>query len=107
MSDTIIVTAWKGGDHRPSGAGYGVKMSKTDRDRLVERKWNTVTVELPDGTTAVTNVDGMAFWSNGPELRSRDIGRWMYAAGFAPWPNGNPPKFRLELVAPARVRVLA
>lgn len=75
--DQMVVSAWNGGGCHASGAGYGVRMSSADRDRLVRREWGTVTVELPDGTSATANVDGKAFWKNCPELRSKDIGRWM------------------------------
>ena len=38
-----------------------------------------------------------SFW--GPECRelvSKDIGRWMLNTGYAPWPEGEPPKFEVE-----------
>jgi len=98
----IVVTGWNGGGHHSSGAGYGVRMSKKYRDGLVRREWVQVAVDLPDGTVAHANVDGKAFWRNCPELRSKDIGRWMLANGLAPWLKGEPPKFELTVVASAR-----
>jgi len=102
MSDTILVTAWSNGTPSKTGAGYGVRMRKEDRDRLVQRSWGAVTIELPDGTTARANVDGDSFWRGCSELRSAGIGRWMITAGKTPWPRGLPPSFKLTLVEPGR-----
>ncbi len=37
-----------------------------------------------------------SFWRDCSELRSAAVGRWLLAAGLAPWPRGAPPV--LELV---------
>ena len=102
-TETIIVSAWnRGGHHASGGGGYGLRMSKADRDRLIQRGWRTVTVVLPDGTSATASVDGKAFWSECPELRSKYIGRWMRANDLAPWPKGSPPRLELTIIAPGR-----
>lgn len=107
MSDTILVTAWSNGSPSKTGAGYGVKMSASDRDRLVLRSWGAVAIELPDGTAARANVDGDSFWRGCSELHSAGMGRWMLAAGKAPWPKGHPPSFKLTLVEPGRFSLSA
>jgi hypothetical protein len=94
----MVVTAWNNGAHHRSGAGYGFKVRREDRDRYFRRSWGTVLVELP-GTTTPTevNIDKDSFW--GPtcrELISKEIGLWLRANGYAPWPSGQPPKFAVE-----------
>lgn len=105
MNETIYVTAWSNGSPGKSGAGYGVRLTKIDRDRLCRRSWGSVTIEPPDGTVARANVDGDAFWKTCPELRSARIGKWMLAAGLAPWPPGTPPRFTLTVVGEAQFRL--
>jgi len=40
------------------------------------------------------SVDKLSFWDkNCRELINQEIGRWMLDSGYAPWPNGRPPKF--------------
>lgn len=39
-----------------------------------------------------------AFWTNCPEFRSAEVGRWMEARGDKPWPHRRPPKYRADLV---------
>ncbi len=42
----MIWTAWHNGSPQPSGAGYGLKITAEDRDRHVDRTWQTIIVEL-------------------------------------------------------------
>jgi hypothetical protein len=105
----MIWTGWNNGEHHTTGAGYGLKVTATDRDRHFKRTWRTVSIELPSGTgfiMAEASVTKKSFW--GPlcrELISRDIGRWMLAEGYAPWQNGMPPKFEVESFGDRRFRV--
>jgi hypothetical protein len=93
----MIVTAWKNGTPRKSGAGYGVKILPEDRDTYFRQSWEDVIVELPDGNRATVNVAKKSFWgSQCSELISAAIGRWLLGEGLAPWTVGRPPK--LELV---------
>jgi hypothetical protein len=43
----MTVTAWNNGSHRPSGAGYGLKVSPHDRDTYFQPEWVSVIIELP------------------------------------------------------------
>lgn len=105
MSATVWVTGWSNGSPTPTGAGYGVRLTKEDRDLLIRRSWRFVTIDLPDGTESRPDVDGKAFWNTCPELRSAAIGRWMLKEGLAPWPSGSPPRLRLTLVSEARFKL--
>lgn len=87
--------AWNNGEHHASGAGYGIKLSPEDRDRVFMREWTTVQLEVPgQGTTHVTLSD--SFWHRCSELRSAAVGRWLRANGMAPWPQGQPPNLLIE-----------
>jgi hypothetical protein len=95
--------AWSNGSPRPTGAGYGVKIGSTDRDRFFERTCSEVTIELPHETATV----GLSpsFWRTCTELRSSAIGRWLQHEGVAPWPTGHPTVLQLEPVGANRFRL--
>jgi len=90
----MTVTGWNNGDWNASGAGYGVRISRLDRDKHFKQEWSSITVKI-DGhkPTAVKLSD--SFWKDCIELRSRAIGIWMMAQGFRSWPPHKPPQFRL------------
>jgi hypothetical protein len=94
------VTAWNNGQYYKSGAGYGLKITVSDRDRLFRKDWKTVFLTLPDtDEEAEVNIAKSSFWNGScRELISAGIGRWMLLNGYAPWPAGQPPKFELESV---------
>ena len=81
--------AWNNGQHHASGAGYGIKFSREERDRGFLREWTRVQLEVPgQGTADVVLSD--SFWRRCSELRSAAIGRWLRETGLAPWPKGRP-----------------
>jgi hypothetical protein len=93
----IPATAWNNGQHSQSGSGYGLKISSQDRNQYFRREWGTVKLRL-DATAApiVVNIDKASFWNDTcRELISADLGRWLLANRFAPWPTGKPPRFTL------------
>ena len=94
----MIVTAWNNGMHHQSGAGYGLKLCISDRNRYFNRAWHTVTVKFGGSATeAEVNIDKDSFWSAScRELISREIGTWLRANKLAPWPANRPPKLHLE-----------
>lgn len=92
----MITKAWNNGSHRASGAGYGLRISRVDRDRHFRRDWSRVTVRLPGQDKPVVVNLTPSFWKNCTELRHKEIGRWLRASGFAPWPKGDPPAFEME-----------
>jgi hypothetical protein len=86
----IRATAWSNGSAHDSGAGYGLKISRQDRDRFFERSWSAIELQVPgQGTTTVQL--SASFWRSCTELRSAAIGRWLIGNGLAPWPKGSPP----------------
>jgi hypothetical protein len=94
----MIVTAWNNGQHLTSGAGYGLKISISDRDKYFRREWQTIFLLLENQANPIeVNVAKPSFWS--PvcrELIHAEIGRWMLQNSLAPWPKGKPPKLVLE-----------
>jgi hypothetical protein len=101
-NNMITATAWNNGRHHRSGAGYGLKISASDRDLHFNRMWKSVELRIGDGTPITVKVDKPSFWNDTcRELISVEIGRWFLANRFAPWPAGRPPRFTLIPTAPA------
>jgi len=101
----MTATGWHGGpSDKYSAAGYGIRISRSDRDTHFDENWESVTLELEGaGEVRVTVSD--SFWSGCTELRLAQIGRWMLDRGLAPWPKGDPPKFDLEPIGEATFRL--
>lgn len=91
------VTAWNNGKHYSSGAGYGLKLAREDRDRFFQKSWKSVYIALPGSVEkAEINTNKESFWNTTcRELISHEIGKWLISKGYAHWPRGRPPKFRL------------
>ena len=100
----MLVTAWNNGSFTTSGAGYGVRLDASDRDRFFKRAWKTIELEL-DGNSAIVSVDIAidSFWDTTcKELINAEIGRWLIRNNLAPWAKGKPPKLTLLHVGSKR-----
>ena len=110
-SSMMIWTAWNNGRHHASGAGYGFRINADDRDQHFDRRWRTVSVELPTSMGPVTveaNTAKRSFWEGAcRELINREIGQWLRESGYAPWRGNRPPTFRVEGLGRGRFRVAA
>jgi len=84
---------WHGGPPSGPGAGYGIRISKADRDAHFDPEWDAVTISL-EGKRIVVALSE-SFWEDCTELRSKIIGEFMLANGLAPWPKRQPPVFEL------------
>ncbi|MFT5297883.1 MAG: hypothetical protein ACI9YH_003922 [Colwellia sp.] len=51
------------GEHKASGAGYGVKLSVDDIDTFFDQKWDKVFVTPPNGIIVESNVKKVSFWN--------------------------------------------
>ena len=104
----LVWTAWKNASHK-SATDYGLRVPISDRDRLFEKRWQTVVLELPAdrGFTEVeVNVSKTSFWSaKCHALISEEIGRWLRANDLVPWPTHRPPKLIVEQTGARRFRV--
>jgi hypothetical protein len=98
----VRAVGWRGGsaDER-SPAGYGIKFTPADRDRHFDPEWTSVDLELADGPTIEVPLTD-SFWRSCSELRSADLGRWLLAAGRAPWPKHAPPRIAVDPIADNR-----
>lgn len=92
----MIAKPWNNGKHLPAGAGYGLRIKKADRDRYFQPKWQTVSIILDGMSDRIEITLTPSFWRKCHELRSQAIGQWLIKNGYAPWPNGKPPKCKLE-----------
>ena len=97
------VSGWYSRPNDETGAGYGIRVRKADRDAYFERRWKRVTVDVGGEATELRLSE--RFWTTCPELRSKEIGRWMLGRGLAPWPKGAPPRLELTPVGPGRLRL--
>jgi len=99
------VTGWTNGSPNPgTGAGYGVRINRADRHRYFSRDWPSVSLLLDGGHQVTVNVSA-SFWRGCPELRHKEIGRWLLARGLAPWPTGKPPTLELSPIGAQRFRL--
>jgi hypothetical protein len=87
-------TAWSNGSPSSSGAGYGLKISREDRDRFFDRSWKEIFLQLPGQSSFAVPVSE-SFWRSCTELRSASIGQWLILNNLAPWPRGEPPVLSL------------
>jgi hypothetical protein len=87
-------TAWSNGNPGSSGSGYGLKISREDRDRFFDRSWKEIVLHLPGQEPTPISLSA-SFWKSCTELRSSSIGRWLMERGLAPWTRGEPPVLTL------------
>jgi hypothetical protein len=88
-------TGWHGGPlSLTKSAGYGLRISKSDRDTFFKKSWVYVTIDLESESIVQIKLSP-SFWSNCTELRSTRIGEWFLKNGLAPWDEGCPPVFSL------------
>ena len=93
-TDDFFVTGWRGGTCglRVLSAGYSIFLQ---HQRRLEQE--ALIVELP-GTSAPLRINlSRSFWRSCPEVRAAKIGQWMRSRGDAPWPPGQPPRYRAHL----------
>ncbi len=100
----FFARAWSNGSPSEPGAGYGLRVSKADRDMAFSKDWPAVTLLLPDGHEICGEITP-SFWRKCSEIRSAGIGQWLLRERLAPWPKGRPPTVVLEPAGPARFRV--
>ena len=99
----MLVTGWNNGAFHKTGAGYGIRISRKDRDRYFNKEWDYVIIQLDDEDVRV-NVS-FSFWDECSELRNAKIGQWMIRRGHQRWPKGSPPVFELILIRERKFRL--
>lgn len=104
----LIVKAWSNGSpNNQSGSGYGIRISREDRDKYFQKNWESVVLRT-DAGNAINIRLSPSFWkSQKPcsELRSAEIGLWLIEYRLAPWQKGKPPTLKLEPTARQEFRL--
>ena len=71
----MVVTGWNNGSpNNTTGSGYGIRLSRRDRDKYFRREWPFVTIELEGGDTTEVNL-APSFWRRCTEVRGVAIGK--------------------------------
>lgn len=108
-TSTFACRAWNNGSWLRSGAGYGIKIPKRERDAIFNPAWKNVILEFPRGNVpqkATVNIAKKSFWTDAcRELICKEIGLWLISKGLAPWPKGKPPVLCVEVVRDNHFRV--
>ena len=100
----IVAGSYGGRRNRRTGGGYRVRIKPRDRDKCFRQTWASVTVEFDNGGVVRARLSP-SFWRTCPELRRKEIEKWMIDQGFARWQKGKPPKFRLDPIGDRRFRL--
>jgi hypothetical protein len=104
----LVWTAWKSGSEK-SATDYGLRVPIADRDRLFDKRWQTVVLELPAERGFAefeVSIAKASFWTaKCHELISKDIACWLRASGLMPWPTHRPPRLLVEETGSRRFRV--
>lgn len=101
----MMVHGWNNGSpNNKTGGGYGIRVSKDDRDKYFRDSWKTITIEFDDSDLVEVRVS-KSFWEGCIELRHSKIGKWMVENKLAPWGKGTPPIFILESICNRKFRL--
>lgn len=100
-TSTFEATAWTNGSPSPTGSGYGLRVTKADRDCYFDPAWTAVTLRFDDDSEIEVPITS-SFWENCTELRSSAIGRWMMNQRVAPWSHRQPPRVALTRIGDRR-----
>ena len=117
-SPEIILTGGYGGKSKSNPNGF--RISKGDRDRLLELKLKTrlnqggIIIEFPSGESSRLSLEVTpSFWEDwSPIFTHTEIRAWMKKRGDAPWPERKPPKYIAKLsragtkVDPIKIKIL-
>lgn len=82
---------WSGGSE--ANPTYGLAITASDRDIVIDKSWDSVRLFLGDAADAVEVSLSAAFWKSCPEFRHPAIRTWFEELGLAPWRKGSPPAF--------------
>ena len=98
----MIITAWNNGS-----SGFGLRMSKKDRDLHISKEWNTVILHLEGSSIPVAaNIKKDSFWNRCPEFINKEIKEWLINMNIIAWEKGNPPKLIMSHIHSNQFKVL-
>jgi len=97
---------WNNGKFHKSGAGFGIKINKKDRDRYFRTEWESIVLDIEEDIEIKVNLSP-SFWHGCTEFRNIRIGQYMIDKELVPWQKGNPPKFELEPLSERRFKLIS
>jgi hypothetical protein len=97
------VKTWNNGNFNKSGAGYGIRIKKKDRDYYFDRTWDCVFVHIEENMVVIKLAD--TFWTTCNELRNKEIGKYLMKHGLSKWNKGLPYELELEIVNKNELRL--
>jgi len=97
------VTGWRNGTPKATGSGYGIRITRKDRDRYFKPEWDSVYIQTDKDTIEIKL--SSSFWKNCKELRSSELGKWMIEKGIAPWAPRKTPSMILESLGNRKFRL--
>jgi hypothetical protein len=90
----MTVKAWTNGRRHRTGAGYGIRIARADRDIFFKPIPSIVIIDLPNGKR-IQRPPSDSFSDGCIEIRDKEIGKWLISRGHATWPYRQPPAFSM------------
>lgn len=84
----MIVTTWNNGQFHKTGAGYGFRVNKKDRNSFFNPTWESIYVVVENEQIEIEL--RKTFWSTCNELRSKTIGEFLINHNLESWTKGKP-----------------
>lgn len=100
---SMDVTVWRNGRRDRAGVVYGVRVSRTDRDRFFDPRAPEINIEI--GGKPVHAKLTPSFWRSCTEIRHPEIAKFIIDHGLAKWPSRRPHSLHLEPVGKNRFRL--
>ncbi len=91
----MIVSTWNASSYNDSGAGYGVRISASDREKFFDKSWKSIILYIGKFENSVILPIRGTFWTICPELRNMKIGEYLIVNGLNKWKKGKPHKLIL------------
>ena len=107
-AESMMVTAWNNGSYHRTGAGYGIRIKLSDRNKFFNRTWTVVKLQL-QGIPGYTDINPKrkTFWNNScPELFSQEIGKWLIGNRINQWPKGHPPEMVMTKIRGNQFKII-
>lgn len=99
-------TVWNNGKYYQTGAGYGIKINKMDRDKYIKREWTDLKILLEGEDDFIeVNINKKSFWGGCREIIHKEIGRWLIKNNKGTWERYSPPKVQFILLEENKFKV--
>lgn len=92
----MLVSTWSNGDPRPTGSGYGIRISSKDVPTI--NQYDAIKIKMSGEQKEIVVSVSASFGNGCHELRSAAIGRWMIGRGLEQWPKGSPHRLTMKRI---------